>query len=609
MISSPRFPTIRSFTVACTVLMLFGQANADDSPAIMGAIAPDLDRSPVDMVVSPCNSWVVTVNQTSHSASLVSLPEGRILDEQAVGRWPVAISQSECGRRVAISSRDSGELAWFDVEGGQLRLVGRVSIGFHPYGVALDRMGRTAFVALAAAGQVAVVDLEAGEVTERIEVGRWPRYLAMSPDGTRLAVGVSGDLGVWMIDCVQRKTLGSEPSAALNIGHLVFSPDGREVYFPWMTYRRTPITPSNIRLGWVLGSRMGRISSGQTPAWQSLTLDPSGQAVADPHGIALTPDAQRIVIGASGTQELLVFRRQGLPFQEHALRDHIDRSLLADSDRFFRIKLGGRPMAVRPLADNQHVVVANYLRNSLQMVDLDARQTSVEIPLGGTAEPSLVRRGEAIFYDATRSLDQWYSCHSCHYEGGTNAVTMNTPSDGSPLAFKTVLPLYRLDRTGPWTWHGWQTDLQDAIRNSLTSTMQGPPPSDDDVQAMTAYFSQLQPPVNPYRQADGALAASIERGRKIFHNPRAGCTTCHHGPELTDGEIHDVGTGRRMDQYDGYNTPSLRNVYQKILLLHDGRARSLEDVLTGDHRPSNVAGSQDLGDQDLADLVEYLKSL
>jgi len=72
------------------------------------------------------------------------------------------------------------------------------------------------------------------------------------------------------------------------------------------------------------------------------------------------------------------------------------------------------------------VFVANYLDNSVQIVDLEERRVTQTIALGGPGEPSLARRGEAIFYDGRRSLDQWYSCHSCHYEGGTNAVAMDT---------------------------------------------------------------------------------------------------------------------------------------------------------------------------------------
>ncbi|MCL4204082.1 MAG: beta-propeller fold lactonase family protein [Pirellulaceae bacterium] len=580
----------------------------------------DPDRSPVDLAIGPDGSWAVTVNQTSNSVSLVGLNAGRVLDEQPVGRWPVAIGwaavdvasaseQAPRDPRFVVSCRDSGELVVLEVARGRLNLLGRIHVGQHPHGVTLDSAGRTAYVALAAAAQVAVVDLQSRTVTAHVDVGRWPRYLALSPDGARLAVGVSGDLGVSLVDVRQRKLVRTENLAALNVGHIAFAPDGRDVYFPWMIYRRTPISPSNIRQGWVLGSRIGRIDGGGDSAWQALSLDPSGQAVADPHGIALTPDARRIVVTASGTHELLVLRREGLPLLTHAHGDHIDRGLLVDRSRFFRIPLGGRPMAVRAMPDGHRVAVANYLNNSLQIVDLDERSVAAEISLGGPAEPSLARRGEAIFYDATRSLDQWYSCHSCHYEGGTNAVTMDTLNDGSSLTFKTVLPLYRLDRTAPWTWHGWQTDLQEAIRNSLTSTMQGPEPSEDDVRAMLAYFNQLEPPPNPFLLRDGGLTAAAERGREVFQSPQAGCVTCHRGPELTDGEVHDVGTGRRMDRYSGYNTPSLRSVYQKTLLLHDGRSKSFEEVLTGVHRPGEVAGSGDLSDQQLSDLIEYLKSL
>ena len=58
------------------------------------------------------------------------------------------------------------------------------------------------------------------------------------------------------------------------------------------------------------------------------------------------------------------------------------------------------------------------------------RKIERTIQLGGPNELSLVRKGEAIFFDGQRSLDQWYSCHSCHYEGHTNAVAMDTRNDG-----------------------------------------------------------------------------------------------------------------------------------------------------------------------------------
>jgi hypothetical protein len=87
------------------------------------------------------------------------------------------------------------------------------------------------------------------------------------------------------------------------------------------------------------------------------------------------------------------------------------------------------------------------------------------------------------------------------------------------------------------------------------------------------------------------------------------CANCHTGEYFTDGKIHDVGLGSDGDRYDGFNTPSLRGVYRKVRFLHDGRAKSLGEVLTEEHAPESVAGEGALSPSQLSDLVEYLKSL
>jgi mono/diheme cytochrome c family protein len=188
-------------------------------------------------------------------------------------------------------------------------------------------------------------------------------------------------------------------------------------------------------------------------------------------------------------------------------------------------------------------------------------------------------------------------------------VPTDTTNDGTPFTFKTVLSLDHLHETGPWTWHGWQTDLPAAMKKSLTETMLGPPPTDADAEALLAYLQSREPPANPFRNKDGSLSAAAERGRRIFESEKAACATCHSGPYFTDGQIHDLGLGSPRDRYKGFNTPSLRGVYQRVKLLHDGRADSLEALLTGPHSPEKVAGSGPLSAEELGDLTEYLKSL
>ncbi len=186
---------------------------------------------------------------------------------------------------------------------------------------------------------------------------------------------------------------------------------------------------------------------------------------------------------------------------------------------------------------------------------------------------------------------------------------MDTNNDGTPFSFKTVLSLYNVDRTGPWTWHGWQTDLRAALTKSLTDTMQGPQPSDADLDALAAFLKTLQPPPNPNRGADGSLSEQAARGRELFQSARAGCAECHSGPLLTDGLTHDVGLGQKHDRYKGFNTPSLIGLFNRVRLLHDGREKTIEAVLSGPHSPTKVTGGEDFTAAELADLAAYLRTL
>ena len=566
------------------------------------------DRSPVDLVLSQRNDWLATVNQTSDSVSLVRISDGAVLDEVIVGEHPTGIVIHPAGDHLLVSASYSGDLYFLSVAEERLRVDAKLFLGFQPTGLAISPDGALIYVTLTDADQVAVVDFASRSLLRKIDVGRWPRTIAVSNDGSRLAVGTSGDRGISIVDAKESRLLQIDQFIGLNIGQMQTSKLTDEVYFPWMVYRRNPINQGNIRLGWVMASRLGRIGFDESAHREALSLDPPGRAVADPHGLALTDDEKTVVISASGSHELLVMQREGLPFLERGSTDHIDRELLNDPERFYRIELGGRPMGLRIARDNRKVWVANYLDNSVQEVDLIERRRVRRIFLGGAETPSLARRGEAIFYDATRSLDQWYSCHSCHYLGGSNAVAIDTLNDKSAFTFKSVLPLYELGETGPWTWHGWQMDLVDAMKHSLETTMVGPKPTDEDALAIAEYLSSLKPPPNPYRLESGVLSPAAKRGREIFVGQKGGCIDCHHGDMHSDQQVHDLGLGSTADAYKGYNTPSLKGVFRKVELLHDGRASSLDELLSGDHAPEKVHG-QEISKEEKSDLIEYLKTL
>lgn len=591
-------------------------AGGQPQPAVadelrLDAASKEVFRSPVDVVLGPEGEWLVTANESSDSISLVDTRVGKVVDELPVGRHPSKVALCLDRRHVVVSCSHGGEIVVAAVASGRLERRAAITVGCEPVGLSVTPDGSKAYVGLVATGELAELDLEQARVVRKLAVGAWPRYLAISPDGKRAAVACSGESKIAVVD-LARFELAYEVflTGGINIGHMQCSSDGQYVYFPWMVYRSNPIDPGNIRLGWVLASRIGRVRLDGPAYREAISLDVPRKAVADPHGITFGADERRLVVSASGTHELLVYRRADLPFVgTGGPGDLIDRRLLADKDLFYRIDVGGRPMGLAMAPDNRRVFVANYLSECVQEVDVESRKVVREISLGPVPAPTLARRGMEIFYDGRRSLDQWYSCHSCHYNGGVNAKPMDTWNDGSAMTMKTVLPLHNVARTSPWTWHGWQTDLRDSLQKSFTTTMQGEPISEPDTDAFVAYLSTVRLPPNPFRRADGSLTEAAERGKAVFESRKAACATCHSGEYFTDGKVHDVGLGSADDRYQGFNTPSLLGVYRRVRLLHDGRAKSLDALLTGSHAPEKVAGEGPLDPQERSDLIEYLKSL
>lgn len=598
------------FNILRNVIILLASA----TPALAQVETTSYERSPVDAVITSDEKFLLTANQTSNSISLVSLSTHRVVDELKVGNHPTDITLLGNTKRGLVVCQHSGELTAFEISGGTLRKVKTVFVGMSPSHVAVNQDGTVAYVSQSASASVAVVDLNISKVIRSIQVGKWPRQIALSDGIHRLAVACNGDRRIHVIDTESYEVAFEEPFGGINTGQMKISQDGKYVNFPWMVYRQNPITDVNIRRGWVLGSRIGRVRLDQSTTREAFTLDVPGKAVSDPHGIAMTSDEKWLVCTGSGTHELLVYRTVALKYESvGGPGDHINPRLANDNAAFYRIPLKGRPLNICMGKDNRTVYVVNYLDDSIQVVDLEKRKLIRTIPVGvADLQPTLARLGETLFYDGTRSLDQWYSCHSCHWEGGPNAVTMDTMNDGSFDTYKTVPSLRNVAHTAPWTWHGWQKDLGASIRKSFTETMRGKTPNEKEQQAMIVYLSGLRNPENPYLQAnsgDEKYMAAVDRGRKIFQGSQAGCANCHSGPYFTDGEIHDVGQGSSKDKYDGYNTPSLIGVHQRTRLLHHGRAKDLKHLLTRYHKPHELGDGPEISTGQLEDLITYLSGL
>ena len=130
--------------------------------------------------------------------------------------------------------------------------------------------------------------------------------------------------------------------------------------------------------------------------------------------------------------------------------------------------------------------------------------------------------------------------------------------------------------------------------------------------ALQAYQLSLAPPAPPAGSFDAAAAA---RGKSLFDG-RAGCASCHSGPLLTDANerLHPPADSVAEPETPSYaarsatreyrSTP-LRGAWQHPPYFHNGAATTLEDAV----RLYDTRLGLQLGDAEIADLVEYLKSL
>jgi YVTN family beta-propeller protein len=586
------------------------------SPPVVKADEPH--RSPIALALSTDGTRLLTANQTSGTVSLVDPKSGRLLHELKTGDKPAGVALSKDGRIGVVSHWYGYDIDVLEIKDGKIAVAGRVEVGPEPRGVALSADGSTAYVAIGVNNELARVDLTARNVTGRLPVGREPRGIALTPDGSRMLVGNSRSQNVSLIDVKSWKVLSTIPIDGDNLRQVAINSDGKAGYIANMRNRRFPTTRNNIDLGWVLGQRMTRVPLDGSITYDTLSLDTQGKAVSDAHGVAVSHDDKFLAISFGGTHEVMILRTdlKRLPWRTDGSRDLIASELLKKDGRLRRVDLGGRPTELAFAPDGKTLYVANYLADAIQVVDAESAELVKTIPLGAPKTLSLARRGEVLFHAGERSHNQWYSCNTCHSDGHTSGLEFDTLNDGRQdlsnahkRSRKKVPTLRRVTRTKPWTWHGWQTSLDDSMVESFTKSMQGTKPNTEDVKALVAYLDTLDYPKNPFRMSDGGLTPAAQRGQNVFRSAKGACNTCHGGPELSDGKIHEVGLEERDDAYRGYNPPSLRGVYDKDPYLHDGRANTLRDALVGPHSAESVTGLGEVSSQELDDLIAYLKSL
>ncbi|MCH2201080.1 MAG: c-type cytochrome [Fuerstiella sp.] len=126
-----------------------------------------------------------------------------------------------------------------------------------------------------------------------------------------------------------------------------------------------------------------------------------------------------------------------------------------------------------------------------------------------------------------------------------------------------------------------------------------------------------------------AMTESAVRGSNIFFNKTA-CDSCHLGFNFTDGSYENIGIGmdkpspdlgrymvtKREEDKGSFKTPTLREIEHTAPYMHDGRYKTLEEVIEHYDKGGIPNPNLDrrlkplnLSKQEKADLVEFLKAL
>jgi YVTN family beta-propeller protein len=144
------------------------------------------------------------------------------------GERPGSSNDAELLARAYVISRDNPELAVFDLR--TQSLVGRVdTAGVTNHMAELSADFRKVYVTSSDSNELVVVDATTLTVEKRLAMGKHPTHLALTPDGSKLAVMLEDDGAVAFVDTGSDQVVKTLPG--FFVPHFMrFSHDGRTGY-------------------------------------------------------------------------------------------------------------------------------------------------------------------------------------------------------------------------------------------------------------------------------------------------------------------------------------------------------------------------------------------
>lgn len=579
-----RWAGVALVAVACTSAPATPVPTAEPSPIPL----PMAARSS-RLVVTEAALWAG--HAASRTVSKLALPDGRRVWQTVVGCEPGTLAASDA--RLYAACVDTGEVVVLDPASGAV--LRRVRIGHGVFGLLLA--GGRLYATLEHDDAVVALRPDTLAVEARAGTGREPRGIALR-DG-RLFVVSYADASVKRYDLP-----GLRPSGAGSVGERsVFAESVTpslatdRLYVPHQRQQTANLARRFDNTIFPLVTALDAASL-EPVRREELALDSVDTPVSLPIASVIDPAGARLYIANAISSDVSV----------------VD---LASGFRAAHVLVGDHPRDLAMSPDGSLLYTLNVVSDDITVVDVASAAAVRSFPLAADPRPALEKRGQRLFLvsrPATLSRDRWITCGSCHLDGGTDGQTWL----GEPFGPRNTPTLRGVRGTQPFHWSGDLARVQDA-QPFIQGQMGGTGISDLELDALAAFVDSLVPLPSPARAADGRLTPAAVRGAAVFQ--QAECVHCHTAPLMTDRQLRDVGTGDPVHESPtgggklaekkgpAFKTPALRELWLTAPYLHDGRAKTLREVLTTYDRDDRHGKTTGLRDGDLGDLEAFLLSL
>lgn len=584
--------------------------------------------SPLEMELTPDGRLLYVVCQDSDEVRVIEAASGKLIKAIPVGHVPRAIFLSPDANVLFITNAWSDTVSVIDTT--SLTVVRTLPTGFEPSGVVFDSRGNALYVANRLSNDVSVIDFKTGQETKRLLAGRGASYLSLSPDGKFIycthvypnpgAFRSQPQSEITVIDTatqtvVERKPLHNVAGAF----HLVTSADGKLSAVAQLRPKNL-IPLAHVEHGWVFGDSL-TLFGADVGGMVQIPLDELDRYYALPWGVAIAPDKSKLFLTTAGAQSVTVIDVRRLLETVRTHRQPFVNDLSASAEYVSsRIPVGHNPRGVAFSPDGKRLYVANCLDDTISVIDTNAEKVISTFDLGGPKEVNALRRGERLFYTAEFAFQSGFGCSNCHIDATIDGLEWDLEPDGFGKDIVDNRSLENLAGTEPFKWNGGNPDMPTECgprteKYFFRSQSFNPQQLTD----LVTFVYSLPYRPNRYRLPNDELTSAQERGKAIFERTKSKqgaeiaernqCSYCHSGPKYTNRKQFDVGSGKASDRSPIIDVPQLPNVAYSAPYLHDGSARSLEEIWTVFNPKDTHGVTNDLTKDELNDLIEYLKTL